>query len=116
MALVGLNTWTFLDIAHAHKRIEMCPCHAAGANHADDFGVFAAHIFDANTAICTDPHMLQHAIIDEGQRRAGFDIRDEDQAAICAGFCAVFLLTADAFIFGLVNDVGLHPNGEIAAN
>ena len=58
--------------------------------------------------------MLQDAIIDDGQRLARLNRGEQDQSAKQAGLCAIFFL-GDHIAFGLGEDnVGFHPNGEIA--
>ena len=104
------------DIPDAHEGVDMAARHAAGAEHPDDMGVFPAHIFDADAAIRANPHMLQDPVIDKGQWLPVFGIGQQDQAAVEAGFLAIFFLTADAVVLGLVNHVRFHADGEIAAD
>jgi len=70
--------------------------------------------FDADAAVAGDPHMLQVTVIDEGQELSVVDRGEQDQPAIEAGPHAIFFLRGDAVVLRLVDDVGLHPDGEIA--
>ena len=103
-----------LDRAHAGERLHMGARHAAGAEHADHLGILVRHVFDADAAVGADPHVLQVAVIDEGERLAVLDRGEQDQPAEQARPRAVFLLRDDAVVLALVDDVGLHPDGEIA--
>ena len=90
--LVGLNTCSFLMLRTRGERLHVGARHAAGAEHADHFGVLVRHVFHADAAVGADPHVLQMAVIDEGQRLAVLDRGQQDQAAVKAGPHAVFLL------------------------
>ena len=58
------------NIADALERFEEGARHAAGTEHADNMGIFAREIFGADAGATADPHVLQHAVVDEGQRLA----------------------------------------------
>ena len=88
-----------LDGAHARERLHVGARHAAGAEHADHLGVLVRHVFDADAAVGADPHVLQMAVIDEGERLAVLDRGEQDQAAEQARPRAVFLLRDDAVVF-----------------
>src|SRR6266568_1794001 len=64
-------------------------------------------------AVGGDSQVLQVTVVDDGERRAGLDVREEHQAAVAARARAVFLLRAHAFILALVDDVGFHADGEV---
>ena len=64
--------------------------HAAGAEHADDLGVLVGHVFDADAAVAADPHVLQMAVVDEGERLAVLDRGEQDQAAEQARACVQY--------------------------
>ena len=58
--------------------------------------------------------MLQVAVIDEGQRLAVLDGRQQDQSAVKPRPHAILFLRDDTVVFRFVDDVGLHANGEVA--
>ena len=51
-----------------------------------------ARYFDADAGAAADPHVLQNAVIDEGERLAVARRNEQDQAAIGPGSTAIFLL------------------------
>jgi hypothetical protein len=57
--------------------------------------------------------VLQVAVVEEGERLAGLDRGEQDEAAIKAGATAIFLLRHCAVVFGFVDHVGLHADREI---
>ena len=58
--------------------------------------------------------MLQHAVVDEGQRLAGLDGGEQDQPTEQTRPRAIFLLRGDAVICGFIDHIRFHPDGEIA--
>ena len=102
------------DIAHQHERIHVASRHAAGADHANDFGIFAAHAAYADAAVGADAHMLQHAVIDQGEGLAVAHAGEKDQAAIKPWPDAVSIVNTAAAMLAFVHDVGFHPDREIA--
>src|SRR5262249_910613 len=103
------------DVAHAFEGFEEGARHAARAQHADHMRIFARKILHADAGAATDAEMLQHAVIDEGERLAVLGGEQEDHAAIGAGLTAVLLLGPVAvLVLRPGDDVGLHPDCEIA--
>jgi hypothetical protein len=92
----------------------MATCHTARAQHSDHLTTCICHILDANAAVAANPHMLQMAVVDEGQRFAILDRCEQDQATKEAGTRAVFLLRHHAVVIGLIDHVGFHPDGKVA--
>src|ERR1044071_3540638 len=103
-----------LDLAHLHESLHVRARHAAGAEYANDFRVFVRKIFHTDAAVGADPHVLQVTVVDEGQRLPALDRGQKNQAAVKSWPHAVLLLRDHAFVFGFVDDVGLHANREIA--
>jgi len=101
-----------LDSAHFDEGHEIAVRHAARAQHAYGRGIRPRHIFDADAAIAAHPHMLQHPVIDEGQRLAGLDGGEQHQPAEQARPRAIFLLRSDAVICGFIDHIRLHPYGK----
>jgi hypothetical protein len=59
--------------------------------------------------------MLQDSVVDEGERLAGFDRREEHQPAEKTRLAAIFLERGRAVVFAALGDVRLHAYCEIAA-
>ncbi len=108
---VDLNLF---NLARLQKRLDMGARHAAGADHANDAGVFPRHILGADAGVGADPHMLQIAVIDQRQRLAVLDAVQENQAAKIPRPHAVLFLGDGALILLLVDHVRFHANGEVA--
>ena len=70
-----------LDRAHAGEGLHVGARHPAGAEDADHFGILIGQIFDANAAVGADPHVLEVAVIEEGQKLAVLDRGEQDQPA-----------------------------------
>jgi len=62
-----------------------------------------------------DAQVLQDAVVDDRERRAGLDVGEENQSAVASRTLAIFLLRANALVLALVDDVGFHADGEVAA-
>ena len=104
-----------LDLPHFQQGFHIRRCHAARAEHPERATILPRHDIGPDGAVCSDAQVLQVAVVDDGERRTGLDIREKHQAAIAAWARAVLLLRANAFILALVDDVGFHPDGEVAA-
>jgi hypothetical protein len=103
------------DVAHALEGVEKRARHAARAEHANDMRILAGEIFHADAGTAADAKVLQHAIVDEGERLTVAGRHQEDQAAIGPGLAAVFILGPVAVTVRRPGDnVGLHADGEIA--
>ena len=110
----GTEHLQLLDGTHAGERLHVAPRHAARAEHAHHRGILIRQVFDADAAVRPHPHMLQVAVVDEGERLTVLDRGQQDQPAIEPRPQAIFLLRDDAIVFGLVDDVGFHPDREIS--
>src|ERR1700733_3487825 len=78
-------------------------------------GVLARQIFCADSSASSDAHVLQDAIINEGERLAVESRKQKDDAAIGARLPAIFFLGPIAVaVPGPGDDVGFHADGEIA--
>src|SRR5262245_41684503 len=76
-------------------------------------GVFAREPLGADARAAAYTHVLQHAIIDEGERLAVPRREQIDDAAIGARLAAVFLLRPIAVrMLGPEDDIGLHADGH----
>ena len=78
-------------------------------------GILARKIFHADAGAAADPHVLEHTVIDEGERLGIARGKQEDDAAIGAWLAAVFFLGPVAvLILRPGHDVRFHADGEIA--
>src|SRR5581483_2367749 len=70
---------------------------------------------DADAGAAADAHMLEHAVVDEGERLGIARGDEQDQAAIGAGLAAVFVFGPVAVgVLRPGDNVGFHADGEIA--
>ena len=101
------------NVADAGEGFQKGPRHAARAQHADDMGILARQILDADPRAAADPHMLDVTVIDKGQRLAVPGAHQHDDAAPGAGFDTVFFFgPVAAFVGGPVHHVRLHADRE----
>src|SRR4051812_36886225 len=97
----------FTELSHFIEREQIGARHAAGAEDADDAGVFARKIFGAETGAAADPHMLNDAVVDDRQRFAVASGEHHDKATKSSWLDAILF---DGLAFGPFEHVGLHPD------
>src|SRR6185436_3225352 len=98
-----------------HESIDEAPRHTSGAEHAHDLRILPTHVAHADCGIGANAHVLEHPIVNQGERLAVFDAGEEDQTAVGPGPDAESLVNACTAVLALVHDVRLHADREIAA-
>src|SRR5258705_3599940 len=112
---VGAVDFAEANVAHAGEGLQEGAGHAARAEHADDVRVLAREPFHPNARAAADAHMLEHAVIDEGERLAVAAREKIDDAAIGARLAAIFFLGPIAVVvLGPEDDIGLHADRHVA--
>jgi hypothetical protein len=56
--------------------------HAAGLQYADAARLLAGKVHGADAGAPADPHVLQHAVVDEGERLAVLRAHEEDKTEV----------------------------------
>ncbi len=102
------------DRAHLRESVHVRASHAARSQHADHRGLAPREVLHPDRAVRAHAHMLQHAVVDDGERLAGLDRGEQHEAAEGSGAHAILLLRDDPVAFALVHDVGFHADGEVA--
>ena len=104
-----------LDIADDGEGLEEGARHAARAQHADGVGILARQVLRPDAGAGADAHVLQVAVVDEGEGLGVLGADQEYEAAVRARLAAVLLLGPVAVgVLGPGDDVGLHADGEEA--
>jgi hypothetical protein len=103
------------DRPHRLEAFEIGARHPTGAEDTDRLRIGAGEVFRADSGAAADPHVLQHAVIDEGERLAVAGAEEQDKAGIGARLHAVFALAPEAVLADRPgDDIGLHADREDA--
>src|SRR5947208_695852 len=72
----------FAYVPHTRERLQIGAGHAARPDHPYRMGIGPGQILRTQASTATNPHVLQVAIVDDGQRFAVAGTEQEDQATI----------------------------------
>jgi hypothetical protein len=113
-ASLAVSTLDVPDRPHRLESFEVGARHPTGAEDTDRLRIGAGEVFRADSGAAADPHMLQHAVVDEGERLAVACAQEQDKAGIGARLDAVFFAPEAVLAGRPGDDIGLHADREDA--